>query len=134
MSDLAEIIERLEKASGPSLSLDITICQAVILPSITEWMGSPIEGWFGQGLVFGCNTANGYRHLEVYRCPNFTSSIDVALILVPEGWDWDVSCFPAAWAWPNGSTENIQYVEAATPPLAICAVALRAREATNADQ
>lgn len=51
------VIARLEKATGPSVGLDVMIANAI--------------GW-------------------MERVPNYTSSIDAALTLVPEGWVWAI--------------------------------------------
>jgi hypothetical protein len=67
--------------------------------------------------------------------PNFTASIDAAVTLVPEGHRWccdtmngnRVSAFVE-----NGA--NGKWHDAATPALAICAAALRARAADGAAQ
>lgn len=62
MTDLSSLIERLEKASEGSRDLDYAIADAAL---------GPIKPPFRRGF-----------------CHCYTSSIDAALTLVPEGWIW----------------------------------------------
>lgn len=71
-----------------------------------------------------------------YHAPMYTFEIDAALRLIPEGMDWRVDtmtgrpgavvCVPNAWL--SHKTAPM-VVNAATPALALCVAALRAREA-----
>lgn len=106
------LIERLEGAEGPSRELD-----AEIEALFTDERGNrPLKFFFNQ-------VQSGHR-----RPPRFSSSIDAALTLVPEGWEWrldnDTSgeCAPYRF----GMGQNMD-CEAATPALAICIASLRAR-------
>ena len=100
---LADLIARLEKATGPDRRLDFSIAQAVENAGPMEWR------------------ANGF--------PYYTSSLDAALTLVPD-------CTP----WAAGEDEDGTgcadiprhrvLVHAATPALALCIAALKARSAT----
>lgn len=65
-------------------------------------------------------------------CPHFTTSLDAALTLVPEGWYWSVTHTslsdyrgPMAFCWKR-DVANIM-VHAAIPALALCIAALKAR-------
>lgn len=115
-----DLIERLEAAEGPDRELGLAI-------SIACGMETP--------------------HL----CP--TASIDAALKLVPEGWwlaglsfshpdfrsfqdrEWHAEIAgPVSWVEYDGFPEpefNCEGGNAATPALALCAAALRAREASR---
>ena len=101
----AELIARLEAASEGSRELD---------EAIHSFIGSPHDG----------------RGLVSFPWPSYTTSLDAALMLVPEGWVVEdlfigadkTSCVdllfsgkPAA----NGSAN--------TAPLAVCIAALKAR-------
>lgn len=82
---------------------------------------------------------------EIWREPsNYLGSLDAALTLVPEGHVWLVAnvglndegkgplsgkC--SAISAPPADTEHIEPCEAATPALALCAAALRARAETQ---
>ena len=61
--------------------------------------------------------------------PAYETSLDAALTLVPEGCAWMVRSGPWAKVWLPDSKRhpNDFYSEAATPALAICAAALKAR-------
>ena len=132
MSNLSELIERVEKARGQSRELDALIeCEvrrlqayAVGLSDETRahWnpIGSKGEVIDNQGL---CR----------YQSPAYTSSIDTALTLLPEGFAAAVgtmafkNCDKKPWAtyWtPQGVPHS---VEAATPALAVVIAALKAR-------
>ena len=102
----AELIEKLERAEGPSRELD----------------------WAISDVLFG-------QRLDA-SIPPYTASIDAALMLVPEGvlWSaeaWDTNrVYPAhvrASAWVLGALRSY----AATPAIALCITALRAKEADN---
>lgn len=70
--------------------------------------------------------------LDRYPREDWTRSLDAALSLVPEGLDWAVDVLngkPGATVFLQRSTESFQCLEAATPALALCAAALRARAA-----
>ena len=72
---------------------------------------------------------------RVFEAPSPTESIDDALRLVPDGWFWRVgrSTLYAGWAHlnrkhPNHCDEGDEFsANAASPPLALTAAALRAR-------
>jgi hypothetical protein len=70
--------------------------------------------------------------------PPYTASIDAALTLVPEGWRWSLDwtqrppyqdCGRADLYAPGGGIKppDVQDVYAATPAIALCIAALRAR-------
>jgi hypothetical protein len=69
------------------------------------------------------------------RIPPLTASLDEAKSLVPDGWFWRVghSTLYAGWAGLNAKhpdhcdKDDEAFAEAATPALALCAAALRAR-------
>lgn len=89
MTKIEELISRLEKAPGANFALDCAIFETTGLPD--EWFGSRVEAWFGHGSgVYGCNTADGKRHLDCLRAPNYTSSIDAALTLIKDGWFYSI--------------------------------------------
>jgi hypothetical protein len=101
---LSELIERLEKATEPDDKLDTNINAAVL------------------------------RTVERFEpFPAYTSSIDAALTLVPEGYGWHLwspdNWLPAAEV-RNG--ERVYYgltAQAGLPAIALCIAALKAREA-----
>jgi hypothetical protein len=68
-----EIIEALEKATGPSLVLDAAIGSIAYRATLGDCPRTDDGGW--QHPQFG-----------KVRCPAYTACIDDALTLVPEGW------------------------------------------------
>lgn len=118
MTDLAT---RIEQTTGPDRELD-----------------QEIGVWFR-------NLTSERRVIAVANCPRYTASLDAALTLVPEGWLWQVGayakgnvCNPAYYRavlrqWRRMDDGELEWPRlagvAATPALALCAAALRAREA-----
>jgi hypothetical protein len=113
MSDLLTLAERCEREE-PSDALDWAIAQATTPPGVRGWYQKP-----------------------------YTTSLDAAVTLVPEDWNWTVEryCFDAVmpyrepgakasvWRDSRNPRERFFYIEAKTPALALCAAALRARAA-----
>ena len=100
---MSELIERIEASSEGSRELDKKLCAI--------YLGHPVP--------LGC------------PIPRYTTSIDAALTLVPAGFDWRVGHYAGH---PNAgavvATPEIEATrcDAATPALALCAAALKARE------
>ncbi len=59
--------------------------------------------------------------------PDFSGSLDAALTLVPDRWEW-LTGSGESWVWPSGGMSKGHRVSAATPALALCIAALRARK------
>jgi hypothetical protein len=116
MTTLSELAERCEKATGPDEALDFAIWDAV---------GRPAEY-----LV---------RDLKLDP-PDYTCSLDAAWMLVPEGWGVSLSTPGLFHGTPQARLKHPERNpfgegeamrgSAATPALAICAGALRARTAS----
>lgn len=139
---LTELAERCEKAEGPDRELEYAIWDALNPPRIVD---AELPRDFGR--------LPGVKEPERYA-PDYTSSLDEALTLVPEGWAWNLAnhdtallgagdpkkAFGACLAAPEmkGGPEpwtedrDVFNSDAATPALALCAAALRARAATPA--
>lgn len=108
-----ELIARIESATGPDRELDCRIWCAVerqnfdvcrqVVPNFGEWLA-----------------------------PSYTASIDAALSLVPDGHQWSLSecAMPDRYYAGLGSRKasgRSFVAQAATPALALCAAALKAR-------
>lgn len=110
-----ELIDALEKAEGPSRELDAEIAGAF--------------GW----AVLSSFTGGIYRaappgKIDCRPLPDFTSSLDAALTLVPEGWIWSVSSSGCVWVMPSDDVEGQIVVSGiADPIIALCIAALKAR-------
>ena len=136
MSDLSELIARIEAASGAQYVLDCAIWDAIYPGERAERFakltapGKPYHGRLGPADVDG--------YVQPLRA--FTASIDAALTLVPDGYAVDMTI---GRYWPNRARVLHVYQDgdrwfhrgsdpaicanAATPALALCAAALKAR-------
>jgi hypothetical protein len=136
------LIKKIEQADGPNRMLD-----ACIEVELRRWQAYEIglndeqrAHWRPVGTK-GEVEEGGTR----YHSPSYTFEIDKALLLVPHGWEWQVSNRAPEprrgrayihnkelhFVGMSGRTPNPKYrgdeVTAATPALALCAAALRAR-------
>lgn len=83
--DIAELIERLERAQGPDRELDARIWEYLGLAPEYDNSKKPYGNWhyIGDGRYnFRDDTPFGHGA----RAPQYTSSIDAAMTLVPKGW------------------------------------------------
>jgi hypothetical protein len=125
MSDLLELAARCEKATGPDRELDQTIARCV------NWCPSNVnpEAWARNE-----DLKPRLWFSDAFGMPAYTASLDAAMTLVTEGhklllaqnlkddrWHATVSHLDKSWFHCTR--------EAATPALALCAAALRARAA-----
>jgi hypothetical protein len=97
---LLELAERCEKATGPDFDLSFAIWQAAIEPIAPS-----------------------------SRQPDYTASLDAAMTLVPEGAELvTLVLINSAGRMPSAGIDGGEHIShAATPALALCAAALRAR-------
>lgn len=123
MTRLLNLAERCKTAAGPDREIDCLI-QEWRFPELTPDM---------RVMYYGDPTGEHVRDegQTFVRSPSFTASLDAAMTLVPEGYDWAVfrtngGLTVHSWC---GNREDIF---AATPALALCAAALRARAAQEA--
>lgn len=102
---------------------------------IGEWaLDSEVATAIGCTKAPQTNPYNSFRVLHpngrTMALPAYTTSIDVALTLVPEGWSWRTGNIPSGRGFADlGTQKSLQCIEAATPALALCIAALCAREA-----
>lgn len=120
---IGELIAALEGATGPSRELEAAIALAL------GW--ERIHPCRTVGNTGAWRTPGG--HL-VYDFPAYTASLDAALTLVPEGWGWSADCtspkpYFRLWLYENGPSCQDQDAEGATPAIALCIAALKARAA-----
>jgi hypothetical protein len=130
MSDpttLLALAERCEQAAGPDRVLDAEITKSFI-PRDATHVARSRDGW-------SFIIAQEFEWLENQP---YTASLDAAVTLVPDGWRWAVSTtgggLPCAYGHPPGNHQASNWIDdtpAATPALAICAFALRARAAMS---
>lgn len=126
---MQDLIKRIEAAEGPDRESDAEIALAkgwVRRDNSDDWFYPP--------------SSPVLHHKS--ELPNFTSSIDEAMTLVPEGWrvqlsDWDDDHLRSIGPWQAiltapGARQLVsewspRCDHASTPALALCAAALRAR-------
>lgn len=131
MTDLDDLIARLEAADGPSNELNGEIWWAVFRKEAEAafWRGAlGVPHRLGDVMPPGLG-----RTAVIATAPRFTASLDAALTLVPRGSLWGV-CFNAIGALPRAqvaASETAFADEAvgATAALALCIAALKARRA-----
>lgn len=132
--EMLDLAARVEAASGPDRELDADIAIAIrwrVLGNIQHWVHDWPAG-YEHGSYEGTIRLANYPDGEGYKVPEFTASLDSAMSLIPQGAEWKCEGWPepskvhsgaSATAWVQGAAR----VYAATPALALCAAALRAR-------
>lgn len=155
---LLALAERVEAAMGPDRELDFYIWAAIEgVTNITEpseghpmtpGRGGRVEGIGPDGLIHlygfvdpGQLQRNWMPYGGEDRYPTFTASLDAAMTLVPEGWDWSAGTqgngkrgHSFLLYRQEGARETVIDPDAATPALALTAAALRARAASPTPQ
>jgi hypothetical protein len=121
---IEEIIAALEKAHGPSRDLDLEIWRAA---SGKPWRWEPrVDNaitWdkYGKGAIGN----------PVVSLDPFTSSLDAALTLVPEGAVWCMTHTGLPKTTVFASVHGGPTAVGRTPAIALCIAALRARSITQ---
>lgn len=130
-AEMLELAERVEQASGPERDLDAEIALAITgnTAQLSEggnmiWCG----GWHSVLADLPAVPWSG-RWVQVAR---YTASLDAALTLVPDTHCWALfvgrlATQAAYWRRAEDESAATTWVVAATPSLALCAAALRAR-------
>jgi hypothetical protein len=126
-----DLIAKLEAASEGGRALDREVF-ASLGTHVFEKRGNDVKPWWypvdHNEVVFRIGEPNYRSALRSY--PKFTTSLDAALTLVPEGYEWGVAkagddC-PGAYV-DSGSGDDTTVHYGATPALALCVAALKAR-------
>lgn len=137
--EIAELIAKLDRASGPDRELDAGIWEHLGLAPKYDNSKNNYGHWHYRGggdYHYSDDSPWGRNQLA----PFYTSSIDAAMTLVPDGYGWSVSQ-PNATALASGLlkkntpvTAEVQHgigsryvVAGATPAIALCIAALKAR-------
>lgn len=138
-----DLAARIERADGPDRALDAEIALAA---GYRTWPDG-----YGEGSEWEDPKGNRLPRVRGFGAqpPHFTGSLDAAMQLVPEGWNWLVrKDVGERTAFANVSAQNANnvcdtwnaetaalvgdgfghnYARGATPAQALCAAALRAR-------
>lgn len=130
-----ELIDLLEKATGPDAKLDVEIWAALYAPDAFI-LRSPFNG---EWCAFEEDNPKGHlvetRGKPKMRTP-YTSSIDAALTLVPEGCQWTIEP-DSAWVRRMGRDDVDEAQgfligrDGECTAIAICIAALKAQEASR---
>lgn len=128
---MKDLIEKLQCATGPDAELDVRLvavdCDWTILEACE---GEFIRFRQLDGREFMARCCDGR-----YGGIRYTESLDGALRLVPPGWEWSISggpnTVPSASLTRGGEHQDDEQIDSdgATPIIALCIVALKARVA-----
>ena len=134
---MTNLSERVMSLSGPDRLLDANIHWRIQRDDFDADEDYTDETYCYAQHGWTMNHAD-HGFLDSIPVPRYTSSIDAAMTLVPEGHKyWNLGGSPTrgiAGAGLYGAVIDDQfYGEAQTPALALCAAALLAREASNGD-
>jgi hypothetical protein len=131
---MKDLIERLEKATGPDQELDLAVAMACQIDC---------RKCCGRGVAVWAHDGNGIVGEECCGnpdvCPaNYTASLDAALTLVPEGWAailYTGAGTAELYERPPAKVRGIQFRASDRPSIAIalCIAALKARDAVERD-
>lgn len=123
---MKDLIERLEKLTGPDRELDRDIWLA-ITPG-AAWKTTHITG-HASGREWDVDEArvNGGRLVGI---PAYTASVDSALTLIPDGKGWNVQGNTSIFYATVAGHDNMS---SPTPAIALVIAALRARAALTGE-
>lgn len=131
MSSLLELAVRCEAATGPDRQTECDIFTALN----PEWL--PHKTDLGTFVNDKSLRDTPYLSRNTKLAPRYTASLDAALTLVPVGVAWCLYSDSSIEYGPEpeaGCMLNGYGLDAATPALALCAAALRARASQNGEQ
>lgn len=115
---IEELIARLERAQEGSRELDIQICKVAFGHELARDRETRFSSWPWSTRAPG--------EMNFCIAPHYTTSLDSAMSLVPEGCGWKVEQ-----TWRSSSDALVggrhRCEQAATPALALVIAALRAR-------
>lgn len=122
MTSLTSLIERIEAATEGSRELDGCIYIAVNIPSEKVGRIDQIDGCVGWW-------PKGAPYVSAIEVPRYSTSIDAALMLLPDDYDWIIGNVNGQYGGtPYACVGSTEQHYAATPCLALLAAILRARQ------
>lgn len=121
-----KLSERVERLEGPDQGVDADICIALGIAGPNSEGAANIrrdDVWEGD-LIFEIDGEECCNPI-----PPLTSSLDAAMSLVPEGWEGviHIGSDPSAGLFMLHNSRSHKNSRAATPAIALCAAALKAR-------
>lgn len=130
-SSLSHLIERLERATTADRELDGEIASVLALHP-KDW----------QRDVKSASASLWFKGLHNWRAPDYTSSIDAAMTLLPDGVYWMAACgkrsvnepLGACALYHPGVDQPFVQVEGHTVAIALCIAALKARLSTMTNE
>ncbi len=129
MTDILELAKRVEALDGPDREVDALIW-ALVEPQEHDRRCS-FDGMKYAGHVHTKTEKKAHiKRLAEYNAPAFTASLDAAMTLVPEGYQFCVTNGNGAWVRKSAHFPTI-HGDNKHPALALVAAALRAKEDTN---
>lgn len=123
-SEIEKLIEKIEKAAGPSRFLD-----ALIAIHVCPDLYAPDDYDLDKGYVV---YLRGGKPIKKDLAPAFTESLDTAMTLVPDDCEWhvgSVKLLGTFWAELVSAAEKYIGKGAKTPALALCSAALKSTRA-----
>lgn len=134
-SELLRLAERVEAATAPDRELDARIAVAIYSDSGHADPRDNTHARFpspSDECAPGTYWISAFSGLSLRTADPFTASLDAAMTLVPEGWDWSAGTLGNgkgghSFMRPAGRHYPRVEVDAATPALALTAASLRAR-------
>lgn len=140
--ELLKLAERCEAATGPDCKLDAEIalrCQSLpyVIPDGQIGLKEIVQDCDGTLRILWAAVPpllTGYASFNFDPLP-VTASLDAAMALVPEGWDWLRDAYDEMRVCPVALYGRTDYAshdvtgKNEAPTLALCAAALRARAA-----
>ncbi len=119
MTEIEKLALRCEAATGPDIALDSDIHSVVSSDRKHPY-------------IVGTHIDDTHPSGRPYSAPAYSASLDAAMSLVPEGWFYEIeSKTSSAVVWKEPGPTPHTLSEAATPALALCVAALRARGSTK---
>lgn len=125
---MRDLIERLEKATGPSFVLDAEIWCAV--------NGYEFDRWDGAGCLYRDHNApkweRGIKHADASLVRPYTASIDTVVSLTERclpNWYWSLNVDGMAVISQRGSHDIFSCNGRKSPAIALCIALLRALDA-----
>jgi hypothetical protein len=123
--ELEALAERCEQATGPDKRIDLTIFATLHPDEFAD--AAEARQYASTSYQREMNNADWY-YISTIGLPRYTTSLDAAMTLVPEGWAWSLNSGAQGECFARVSPKSrLTVVDAATPALAFCAAALRAR-------